>query len=386
MLRFLTAGESHGRALVGILEGMPYGLALRSSDIDEELSRRQKGYGRGGRMKIEKDTVQILAGVRDGITLGSPIALLIENKDWKNWESKMAVDEISGAEPVRLPRPGHADLPGSIKYRTSDVRNILERASARETAMRVALGAIARKFLKEFGMEIGSHVVAIGNQTSSVSGLTYAEIQRLADESSVRCVDAEAEGKMIEEIRAAAQEGDTLGGVFEVFVTGVPVGLGSHVHWDRRLDADVARALMGIQAIKGVEVGLGFDAAYTRGSSVHDAIYHDGEKYVRKTNNAGGIEGGITNGEVLIFRAAMKPIPTLTRSLDSVDIVTKEAGDAAKERSDVCAVPAASIVAEAVVALEIAKFLIAKLGGDSMEEMLERYNEYMKYIERVQLP
>lgn len=386
MLRFLTAGESHGRALVGILEGMPYGLALHGSDIDEQLARRQKGYGRGGRMKIETDRVQILSGVRGGITLGSPIALLIENKDWENWEDSMNVDKTSNVEPVRLPRPGHADLAGSIKYRTQDLRNVLERASARESAMRVALGAIARKFLTAFGIKVGSHVVSIGSHGCKVADLSWEKIQGLADASSVRCVDTLVETCMVDEIKAAAGEGDTLGGVFEVFVTGVPVGLGSHAHWDRRVDADIARALMGIQAIKGVEVGLGFDVAHSRGSCVHDAIYHDGSKYVRKTNNAGGLEGGISNGEVLIFRAAMKPIPTLTQPLNSVDIVTKRAGDAAKERSDVCAVPAASVVAEAVVALEVAKFLIEKLGGDSMEEILERFGEYMKYVERVQLP
>lgn len=386
MLRFLTAGESHGRALVGILEGMPYGLVLHCSDIDEQLERRQKGYGRGGRMKIEKDKVQILAGVRNGITLGSPIALLIENKDWENWKDCMDVEEIPDLEELRMPRPGHADLAGSVKYRTSDIRNILERASARETAMRVALGAITRKFLREFGINIGSHVVSIGSHSANVPDMSWDEIRVLADKSEMRCVDPAAEARMLEEIKAAVEGGDTLGGIFEVFVTGVPIGLGSHVYWDRRLDADVSRALMGIPAIKGVEVGLGFTAAYARGSSVHDAIFHDGVKYVRQTNNAGGVEGGITNGEALIFRAAMKPIPTLSCPLPSVDIVTKQAKDAARERSDVCAVLAASIVAEAVVALEIAGFLIDKLGGDSMEEMLERFAEYMKYVERVQLP
>jgi chorismate synthase len=383
MLRFLTAGESHGKALVGIIEGIPYGLLLQPSVIDKELCRRQKGYGRGGRMNIESDRVQILSGVRGGITLGSPIALLIENKDWENWQDTMAIDGSVQAEPLRLPRPGHSDLAGCLKYGTSDVRDILERASARETAMRVALGAVARQLLSPFGVRVGSHVVSIGGFSVADSDRCWDTILDRADNSPLRCMDPCVEQHMIEHIKAAAHEGDTVGGIFEVFVLGVPPGLGSHVHWDRRLDSSLARAVMSIQGIKGVEIGAGFGAAERNGSQVHDEIYYDNGCYVRKTNNAGGIEGGITNGEVVFLRAAMKPIPTLMRPLASVDMETKQPVSAAKERSDVCAVPAASIVAEAMVAIGIAEAFLEKFGGDSVEEISVRYALYKDYLKRV---
>lgn len=383
MLRYLTAGESHGELLMGIIEGMPAGLTIRVTDIDRDLQRRQIGYGRGGRMTIEKDTVKIFTGVRWGRTLGSPIGLVIRNKDWENWRDRMSSDPmfLNSAEPVTRPRPGHADLAGSLKYGHTDIRNVLERSSARETAMRVAVGAVAKRLLEEFGISIISHVLSIGGVFAKVPRLSAAELKKRAEASELRCSDHEAEKRMMRRIDQARQAGDSLGGIFEIIVTGVPVGLGSHVHWDRKLDGRLACALMSIQAIKGVEVGSGFGAANKSGSSVHDEIFWNSKRgFYRKSNNAGGIEGGITNGEDIVLRAAMKPIPTLMKPLSSVDMATKKQFKASVERSDVCAVPAAGVIGEAAVAFEIAAAMIEKFGGDSIEEMKRNFEEYQRYI------
>jgi chorismate synthase len=388
-LRFLTAGESHGKALVGIMEGMPANLALSSSDIDGELKRRQSGFGRGGRMKIESDHAEIVSGVRWGKTIGSPISLLIENRDHKNWLEGMSPEgRHQGSIPaVTRPRPGHADLAGAIKYHQQDVRNILERSSARETAMRVALGAVAKKFLSEFGIRVGSYVTQIGNRRSAVSGQQlgageFLELFNRAEVSPVRCPDEDATREMVQIIENAMGEGSSLGGVFEVFATGLPVGLGSHVQWDKRLDGRIAGALMSIQAIKGVEIGLGFEMAASPGSGVMDEIFYNGQKtgFYRKTNNAGGIEGGMTNGMPVLARAGMKPIPTLRNPLSSVDLVSKKPFEAVYERSDVCAVPAASVIGEAMTALTIADAFLEKIGGDSMEEVTGNYTAYLEYV------
>lgn len=388
-LRFLTAGESHGKTLVGIMEGMPANLSLASSDIDAELKRRQSGFGRGGRMKIESDHAEILSGVRWGKTMGSPIALSVENRDHKNWLEGMSPDERhQGSIPaVTRPRPGHADLAGVIKYHQDDVRNILERSSARETAMRVALGAVAKKFLSEFNIRVGSCVIQIGDQRSAVSSQQRGEKELFetfsrAEASPVRCADEDATREMVQLIENAIKEGGSLGGVFEVFATGLPVGLGSHIQWDKRLDGRLAGALMSIQAIKGVEIGLGFEMAGSSGSGVMDEIFYHGKKtgFYRKTNNAGGIEGGMTNGMPLLIRAGMKPIPTLRKPLTSVDIVSKEPFEAAYERSDVCAVPAASVIGEAMTALVIADAFLEKFGGDSMEEVTKNYKAYLEHV------
>jgi chorismate synthase len=383
MLRYLTAGESHGELLMGIIEGMPAGLLVRVTDIDRDLARRQGGYGRGNRMKIEKDAVKIYTGVRWGRTLGSPIGLVVRNKDWENWRDKMSPDPmfLNSADPVTRPRPGHADLAGSLKYGMTDIRNILERSSARETAMRVAMGAVAKRLLEEFGIAVMSHVLSIDGVFAKVPKASPQELRKKAEASELRCVDHEAEKRMMRRIDAARIAGDSLGGVIEVMVTGVPVGLGSHVHWDRKLDGRLAAALMGIQAIKGVEVGAGFGAANRPGSQVHDEIYwtkKDG--FFRKTNMAGGIEGGISNGEVITLRAAMKPIPTLMKPLRSVDLASKKPFKASVERSDVCAVPAAGVVAEAAVASEIACAMVEKFGGDSIDEMKRNYHWYDKHL------
>lgn len=383
MLRYLTAGESHGELLMGIIEGMPAGLTIRVTDIDRDLARRQVGYGRGGRMAIEKDTVRIYTGVRWGRTLGSPIGLMIRNKDWENWRDRMSPDPmfLNSAEPVTRPRPGHADLSGALKYGHSDIRNVLERSSARETAMRVAVGAVAKRLLDEFGMEVISHVIAIGGVFAKVPRVPVAELKKRAESSELRCADHEAARRMMRRIDAARTEGDSLGGVIEIIVTGVPVGLGSYVHWDRKIDGRLAQALMSIQAIKGVEIGSGFGAANMPGSQVHDEIFWDVKQgFYRKTNNAGGIEGGMTNGEDIRLRVAMKPIPTLMKPLRSVDMHTRKPFKAGVERSDVCAVPAAGVVAEAVVAFEIASAMLEKFGGDSIEEMKRNYNAYLRQI------
>ena len=372
-LRWLTAGESHGPALVAILEGIPAGLPLSPDDIDRELSRRQRGHGRGGRMAIERDRAEVIAGVRWGRTTGAPIAVRIANRDWENWRGIMDPFGAppAGYRPVTVPRPGHADLAGHLKYGHQDLRDVIERSSARETAARVALGAIAKRLLREIGVGIASHVVSIHTARAEVDplalGLPPEEINARADRSPVRCLDPEAEREMVARIDAARAAGDTVGGVFEVIAFGVPPGLGSYVHWDLRLDGRLAQALMSIPAIKGVEVGLGFQAASRLGSEVHDEILPDRERgHRRATNRAGGLEGGVTNGEPLVLRAAMKPIPTLTKPLRSVDLETGEETSAHRERSDVCAVPAASVVGEAMVALVLADALLERFGGDSL--------------------
>jgi len=382
-IRFLTAGESHGRGLVCIIEGLPANLELSSEYINRELERRQRGYGRGGRMKIEKDKVQILSGVRFGKTLGGPIALFIENKDWENWKEKMAVEgeRPDTAVPFTRPRPGHADLAGGIKYNQRDLRNILERASARETACRVALGAVCKRFLEELGVFVGSYVVSIGPLCPPIEEQDLIKRHQLAEQSEVRFPDPSKDKEFMELIDRAKEMGESLGGVFEVFAVGVPPGLGSHVHWDRRLDGRIAQAMMSIQAIKGVEIGLGFEAAKRFGSEVHDEIgYREGEGYFRYSNNLGGLEGGITNGMPIIVRCAMKPIPTLTKPLRSVDVLTKEEVRAGKERTDVVAVPAASVVGESALALVLADAFLEKLGGDFMEEIKERYRIYLEHV------
>ncbi len=382
-IRFLTAGESHGRGLVCIIEGLPANLELSSEYINRELERRQRGYGRGGRMKIEKDRVQILSGVRFGKTLGGPIALFIENKDWENWKEKMAVEgeRPDTAVPFTRPRPGHADLAGGIKYNQRDLRNVLERASARETACRVALGAVCKRFLEELGVFVGSYVVSIGTVQPPIEEQDLIKRHQLAEQSELRFPDPSKDKDFVELIDRAKEMGESLGGVFEVFAVGVPPGLGSHVHWDRKLDGRIAQAMMSIQAIKGVEIGLGFEAAKRFGSEVHDEIgYREGEGYFRYSNNLGGLEGGITNGMPIIVRCAMKPIPTLTKPLRSVDVLTKEEVRAGKERTDVVAVPAASVVGESALALVLADAFLEKLGGDSMEEIKERYRIYLEHV------
>ncbi|MCC6063955.1 MAG: chorismate synthase [Thermocrinis sp.] len=382
-IRFLTAGESHGRGLVCIIEGIPANLELSSEYINRELERRQRGYGRGGRMKIEKDRVQILSGVRFGKTLGGPIALFIENKDWENWKEKMAIEgeRPETAVPFTRPRPGHADLAGGIKYNQRDLRNILERASARETACRVALGAVCKRFLEELGVFVGSYVVSIGPLCPPIEEQDLIKRHQLAEQSEVRFPDPSKDKEFMELIDRAKEMGESLGGVFEVFAVGVPPGLGSHVHWDRKLDGRIAQAMMSIQAIKGVEIGLGFEAAKRFGSEVHDEIgYKEGEGYFRYSNNLGGLEGGITNGMPIIVRCAMKPIPTLTKPLRSVDVLTKEEVRAGKERTDVVAVPAASVVGESALAIVLADAFLEKLGGDFMEEIKERYRIYLEHV------
>ena len=394
-IRYITAGESHGKALVGFIEGIPSGLSLSTEDIDRDLKRRQGGYGRGGRMKIESDHAEILSGVRWGKTIGSPVTLLIENKDYKNWIEAMSSNaKAEGSIPaVVKPRPGHADLSGAIKYCHHDMRNILERSSARETAMRVAIGAVAKRFLSEFGITIGSYVIQIGRiQVQNSKSKVQSSEEKLlslfekAEKSIVRCPEIEAEKKMINLIDRAIREGNSLGGIFEVFVLGLPAGLGSYVQWDRKLDGRLAQALMSIQAIKGVEVGLGFEMSSKFGSEGMDEIFYRAKSkntiagFYRKTNNSGGIEGGMTNGMPVILRAAMKPIPTLRKPLRSFDIITKKPVQAAYERSDICAVPAAAVIGEAMAALTVADAFLEKFGGDSMSETLRNYNSYMKYV------
>lgn len=388
-LKFITAGESHGKMLTGIIEGIPAGLTLSSSDINKELSRRQKGYGRGGRMKIESDRAEIISGVRWGKTLGSPISLLIENKDWKNWQKGMSINsEDAGAiQPVTRPRPGHADLAGVLKYGHSDIRNVLERSSARETAMRVAIGAVAKRFLSEFNIQIRSYVLKIGSAEivpfNTISeAVQIEELFNKAEESDVRCPDPEVSLKMKQLIDEASNNGDTLGGVFEVAVTGLPPGLGSYIQWDKRLEARLSYAIMGIQAIKAVEIGDGFTLAGRFGSETMDEIFYNSHTkgFYRKSNHAGGIEGGMTNGMPVIIRAVMKPIPTLKKPLKSVDIISKEPFEAAYERSDNCAVPAASVIAESMTALVIADAFLEKFGGDSIKEIKTNYELYLEYL------
>ncbi len=382
VLRWLTAGESHGRALVGILEGIPAGLPLLAEEINRDLKRRQQGFGRGRRMELENDRAEILSGVRHGRTLGSPISLVIWNRDWTNWSAVMDPEgEDSGLRRVTCPRPGHADLAGGAKYGHRDLRNVLERASARETAMRVALGAVARRFLAEFGVRVNSRVVQIGEIRSQLPVEPVEDWAARVEGSPVRCPDPGAERDMVEAITRAGEAGDTLGGVFEVVASGLPPGLGSYVQAGRRLDGRLAGAVMAIPAIKGVEVGLGYEAARLPGSKVHDDIrLSPGTGLTRGSNRAGGLEGGVTNGQPLVLRAAMKPIATLSRPLRSVDLGSQREAEAAVERSDVCAVPAAAVVGEAVVALELASAWLEKFGGDSLEEVRRNYLGYLEQI------
>ena len=379
--RFTTAGESHGRGLVGILEGIPAGLPLSAADVDTELKRRQGGYGRGARMKIESDRIEWLAGVRAGETLGSPIAMLIWNRDWEHWQDVMApeADDPRGERrrQVTRPRPGHADLAGSLKYDRSDARDILERASARETVARVACGAVCRKLLGQFGIDIGSHVAELGGVIAKLPSPLPTPLNEAADQSPVRCLDKAAEAEMIRRIDAAKAAGDTLGGIVEVIALGVPVGLGSHVSWDTKLDGRLAQALMSIPAVKGVELGLGFEAARRKGSEVHDEILPG---FSRATNRAGGTEGGMTTGEPLVVRAAMKPISTLMSPLKTVDLKTGAPAQAQSERSDVTAVPAMGVIAEAMVALVLAQALLEKFGGDALSEVKRNVAGYMAQV------
>jgi len=381
MLRYLTAGESHGKSLIAILEGMPSGLKVDPAKIDKELKRRQAGYGRGKRMEIEKDKVQILSGMRGGKTLGSPISLSIHNRDWENW--KLIMDPIRPSKGGRVtrPRPGHADLVGALKYDQDDIRNVLERASARETAARVTIGAIAKILLSEFGISIISQVIQIGRVKAKIKNLKISEIEKKTAHSLVFCPDREAGRLMMEEIDRVRKKGDTLGGIFEIIATGLPIGLGSYVHPDRRLDGRLTQALMSIPAAKGIGIGGGFGLAKLPGSEVQDEIFYEKRKgFYRKTNNAGGLEGGVTNGEPLRIRVAMKPISTLQRPLSSVELITKKRVKATVERADVCVVPAAAVLGESAVAFELANALIEKFGGDSLSEIRRNYEGYAKQV------
>jgi chorismate synthase len=392
MLRFTTAGESHGQALVSILEGLPAGLPLLAAHIDADLARRQQGYGRGRRMQIERDTAEILSGVRAGETIGSPVAMLIRNRDWANWQAIMDPAPREGEEEgalrrraVTRVRPGHADLTGILKYDRDDARDILERASARETTARVAAGAIARRLLDELGVSIGSHLVHLGGVDAVRPEPMPERLNEASDASQLRTLDPSAEAQMIERIDAAKRAGNTLGGVCEVVVDGLPVGLGSHVSWDRKLDGRIGAAIMSIPAVKGVEIGMGFGAARVHGSEVHDEIsLAPGRTRAgnvrRATNNAGGLEGGITTGEPLVVRVAMKPISTLMRPLGTVDVATGSAASATAERSDVTAVPAMGVIAEAMLALVLADAMLEKFGGDSLPEVQRNLDGYLSHI------
>tara|TARA_B100000401_G_scaffold402167_1_gene314924 strand:+ start:735 stop:1889 length:1155 start_codon:yes stop_codon:yes gene_type:complete len=380
-LQFLTSGESHGKGLLGILDGLPAGLEINEEYIDRQLKRRQMGHGRGGRMKIEKDHAQIWGGVRHGLTLGSPIGILIDNLDWKNWTKKMSVEPVNEKiKPVTLPRPGHADLAGIHKYDFDDIRNVLERSSARETTMRVALGSVCRKLLEEIGIHVGSRVVQIHNaKDKSKYELTPDDINDRADKSPVRCLDTEAEKEMIEVIDKAKKAGDSVGGVFEVIATGVPYGLGSYTQWNNKLQARISTMMMSINAFKGIEIGSGFKSASQFGSKVHDEIgYHDG-KFTRYTNNAGGVEGGMSNAQPIVLWMSMKPISTLIKPLRSVDIVTHEEKNAHKERTDSCAVPAASVVSESMLCITLVDALLEKFGGDSVNQLKSHMKSSAKY-------
>ena len=390
-MRWLTAGESHGQALSAILEGIPASVAVTTADIDYHLERRRLGVGRGARQNFEADKVTILGGVRLGLTQGGPIAIQVGNSEWPKWEKVMSADPVPEEEirdlgrnaPLTRPRPGHADLVGMQKYNVDDARPILERASARETAARVALGAVARNFLEQsVGITILSHVLSIGSvRVPDGTTLPLAGDMRKIDNDPVRCADPAASQLMITEIENAHRDGDTLGGVVEVLAFNMPPGLGSHVHWDRRLDSKLAGAVMGIQAIKGVEIGDGFQTATRRGSVAHDEIEKDSSgKIVRRTDRAGGTEGGMSNGEILRVRAAMKPISTVPKALDTIDVSTGEAAKAINQRSDVCAVPAAGVVAEAMVALVLAEAVLEKFGGDSVTETRRNYESYISHL------
>ena len=393
MLRFSTAGESHGESLVALISGLPAGVPVDQAFLDHELWRRQQGYGRGGRMRIEKDTAHILSGVRHGKTIGSPIAMTLANNDWKNWEEILPVAEGDAAKhkPVTSPRPGHADLAGALKYDFPDGRYILERASARESAARTACGAGAKMLLRALGIEVASHVIRVGTAELAREA-TFAEIAALSKREDVllACVDAESEARMKAEVDVALRTGDTIGGVFEVVVHGLPPGVGTHVNWDERLDGLLAQAVMSLQAVKAVELGRGVTAASSPGSQVHDAIAYEGApdagkgftKFSREHNNAGGIEGGISNGEDLIVRGYLKPISTLRRPLASVSFETRETTKASYERSDVCVVPAAGVAGEAMVALTVARCVIEKFGGDSLRELERNYKSYCDQIRK----
>lgn len=390
MIRYLTSGESHGPELTGIIEGIPAGVPVSVDDVALQLARRQEGYGRGGRMAFEKDVPTIHSGIRFGQTSGGPIAISLENraylKDEANWPVVMSIDgDGNDVEKITVPRPGHADLVGTQKYRFDDIRPVIERSSARETGIRVACGAIARNFLKAVGIQIGGHVLRIGSigyenwtEIRSISdSLVISGAENLfkkADESEVRCLDPKLSAAMVNEIKKRRKEGNSLGGVYEIIITGVPAGLGSYVHWDRKLDGLLAQVIMGTQAMKGVEIGLGFEAGGLPGSEVHDEIIYQNDKFMRKTNRAGGVEGGMSNGMPIIIHGVMKPIPTMLHPIDTVDINTKEVVDTRYERSDVCALPRAVVVIENVIAPVIANAFLEKFGGDSLNEILERYN------------
>ena len=388
MIRYLTAGESHGKCLAGIIEGVPSGLAFDTDFINRQLHRRQLGHGRGRRMKIEKDRIEITAGVRHGKTLGSPIAFRIENKDWESWRIPMSADPVPEGSAIRAvtrPRPGHVDLAGALKFQTHDVRDVLERASARETAARVAVGSVIRLLLDHFGIRIGSHVLAIGNERVPPP-LEYVEgeaVLGMDPESPLRCADAEIEKSMIALINQAATEGDTLGGIAEAVAVSVPPGLGSHTQWDRKLDGLLAQVLMSIPAVKAVEIGTGVASASRPGSVVHDEIFYDAgrRRFFRRTNNAGGLEAGVTNGADVRARIYVKPIPTLRKALLSVDVKTKEESAAAFERSDTCVVPAAGVVAEAMIAIVLGQAFAEKFGGDSMAEVEDNFQNYNRLLD-----
>jgi len=386
MFRFTTAGESHGRALVAIVEGLPAGLPIDIEQINHELKRRQQGYGRGGRMKIEQDRIELLSGVRHGLTLGSPLALMIENKDWPNWDQVMASEprEIAPEKSrrVKRPRPGHADLAGGLKYDVRDLRNVLERASARETAARVACGALAKQLLANFGVEIRSHVIQLGGIPDRPLELTFDQIASIPDDSPLRCADKDIEQRMIALIDQKKSEGDTVGGIFEVVARRVPPGLGSHTAWDLKLDGRLARAIMSIPAVKAVAIGAGIEASSLPGSEVHDEIGYNEEtkEFIRATNRAGGLEGGVTNGEEVRVRGHLKPISTLRRALRSVDIDTKQEERAAFERSDITVVPAAGVIGEAMMAVALADAMREKFGGDSLGEMKRNFEGYREQL------
>lgn len=382
-IKFLTSGESHGRGLLGIIDGLPAGLEIDEHYIRIQLARRQMGYGRGGRMKIEKDHAEIWSGVRHGKTLGSPIGLLVHNRDWENWTKKMSVEPVEDEiKKVTLPRPGHADLVGVQKYGFDDIRNVLERSSARETTMRVALGSVCRKLLEETGINICSRVTKIHDiedATPLPSKMKAKEINEVADESPVRCLNSDVEKDMIKVISQAKESGDSVGGVFEVIATGLPYGLGSYTQWDRKLHARISALMLSINAFKGIEIGGGFVGSAKFGSEVHDEIGWNGNNYIRHSNNAGGIEGGMSNGQPIVLSLAMKPIPTLIKPLKSVDIHSKKERDAHKERTDSCAVPAASVVAESMLCFAIADTMLEKFGGDSLEQLTSHLQASGKY-------
>src|ERR1051326_732662 len=386
MLRFTTAGESHGRALVAIVEGLPAGMPVNVEQINHELWRRQEGYGRGGRMKIEQDRVAILSGVRHGLTLGSPLALMIENKDWANWNEIMAVEpteiDPDKSRRVKRPRPGHADLAGGLKYDVRDLRNVLERGSARETASRVACGALARQLLAAFGVEIRSHVIQLGGIPERPLELTFDQIAAIPEDAPLRCAETHVQQQMVELIDQKRKEGDTLGGIFEVAARNVVPGLGSHTSWDAKLDGRLGQAIMSIHAVKAVAIGAGIEASSLPGSEVHDEIAYNEEtkEFIRATNRAGGLEGGVTNGEELRVRGHLKPISTLRRALRSVDIDTKQEERAAFERSDITVVPAAGVIGEAMVALVLAQAMREKFGGDSLGEMKRNFAGYREQL------